>query len=62
MWRTEISGRKKRETRVIGKEKEEASGKKMCLEPSLNTQKGNNIYEIPILPLSIFTGYYSFTH
>ena len=45
----------------FGKEKErrkEASGKERSLEASLNTQKGNGIDKIPILPLSLITGYY----
>ena len=39
--------------------RKEASGKERSPEASLNTQKGNGIGEIPILPLSLITGYYS---
>ena len=57
----EIKGKGKGQGFCGGKEKkkrkEEASGT-ISLEASLNTQKGNDIGEIPILPLCSITGYY----
>ena len=40
------------------KGKKETSGRKISLQASLYTQKGRENYEIPIMPLKKFTGYY----
>ena len=55
-----VSGAKEEEQKKERKGKE-VSGREMKLEASLYTQKGNDIYEISILPLCSITGYYTNT-
>ena len=57
----EIKGKGKGQGFCGGKEKKkrkEEASETISLEASLNTLKGNGIGEIPILPLSLITGYY----